>query len=1188
MNKKTIKGCIAFVVFHVLSMAYLFGQNGVGSSGHYLSSELVNKGVPESIIASWSQLQLEEKIEFTQHWESILNADEETGSHEHVSSSTVAAACDNIGFENGNFTNWTRTTGSYTACCPNPGGAQTVVSSGLDPYGHFSVRNPSSTDGFSVKLGNTSVGAIADQLEFQFVVSQSNKFVEYNYAVVFEEPGHPIYAQPKFESAFYKNGVEIPCSKFEATAASNLPGFFQSDVSPRVLYKPWSRVVVDLSNYVGDTILVKFTNRDCDFGAHFGYSYLDASCLSDNAIDVTACSGEICAPSFYGNVKWTGHGYVDHQAQCIPRPSKGTYQYRLDRVNVNSSCPEPPLYYNVTVTSNVDEYVENGSLEKGQVPSIEILPGLEIARGQVNRVQDWMRATGDPDLFDIQFKECLPSQLPSLNLCGLSPLDATCVGIPCNHFGYQDHRLRQDSGRYVGLYQAIGVDFDPLVPIRQRNILRNLFDERVIVEGAQTKLIEALDTSQLYEFNMYASRAEKGEEGTDLLLSESAYFVVKMGMNQVSNELLLYDQTDADIVYAGKVSDTLNWENINFDFKVEKPYEWLVIESYPAGFVHELFKDDVLLSNVSTVKLRDSLYYYVNGALTSPTWLVNELSKIPRIQSYMYFDDVSIRLKCVDNPSTLIADAGADQYFCSSSGIGILGGLPAASGGVAPYYYNWSEVTDLDDAFQANPQVTAFETKQYTLTVVDAVGNIATDDVWVYVGGIDVDAGGDIDLCLGSCGVLNRAQVSNGSGTFSYSWTSVSGSNNISAPNNLSTQVCVSSAVNEFRLTVVDNVSGCSDNDVLEVSKSGGASELVANGEFTSASVPTLRGQVDLAQRWNASTGSPDLFHEYVSCFPVCADHNNVGIPSNHFGNKNHIRPGTAVYSGVYTNIGLERFHGGGVNLELFDQTFALNVAGAHPMFNSESIYQILDQNLDNQKTYTIELDAGLARNGEINRDVTALTAFQTQDVQLSNSVYVLVYFSNEKFDDNLPKLLIPEESQIVLSQPINRQMDWYHLSATFRPSRDWSTLVVLTVNKGAVKGGVPGVIDIPGNNVTLSESFTYLDNISIKQTCGTSLPASIIVKPNDNSLVSHLLEVEKELQFSINASAQPNRIEIISRKSETENLNYVLRDVSGVEIQKGSVSANGQINHHLSSGIYLLEVLNGGNASEVHRVLIE
>ena len=75
-----------------------------------------------------------------------------------------------------------------------------VPGDGLDEYGGFPKNCPNGS-GHSVKLGNDQSGGFAEGLSYQFVVPPTaNKFtLTYNYAVVFEDPGHTIERQPRLE-----------------------------------------------------------------------------------------------------------------------------------------------------------------------------------------------------------------------------------------------------------------------------------------------------------------------------------------------------------------------------------------------------------------------------------------------------------------------------------------------------------------------------------------------------------------------------------------------------------------------------------------------------------------------------------------------------------------------------------------------------------------------------------------------------------------------------------------------------------------------------------------------------------------------------------------------------------------------------------------------------------------------------
>ena len=72
------------------------------------------------------------------------------------------------------------------------------------------------------------------------------------------------------------------CGSFEFIApgsGGSLPGFEISDIrgsrGDPVFYKPWAPVLVNLTDYRGQTIRLEFTTNDCSRGGHFGYAYID-------------------------------------------------------------------------------------------------------------------------------------------------------------------------------------------------------------------------------------------------------------------------------------------------------------------------------------------------------------------------------------------------------------------------------------------------------------------------------------------------------------------------------------------------------------------------------------------------------------------------------------------------------------------------------------------------------------------------------------------------------------------------------------------------------------------------------------------------------------------------------------------------------------------------------------------------
>jgi len=230
---------------------------------------------------------------------------------------------DNIGFENGSFWNWKCYSGQITS-----GGAinvglgnpidgrhsliQNVVPPQTDRYGGFPISCPNGS-GYSIKLGNDLTGAQADRVSYTFTVpANKNEYsIIYNYAIVFQNPGHSAAEQPKFTSKVFDEteGQYLGCGAFEFVASSGLPGFQVSSLGTGVWYKPWSPVTVKLMNCAGKTITLEFTVNDCLPGGHFGYAYLDvnencSSPITGNVYCNGATSLTLSAPYGFKEYRW--------------------------------------------------------------------------------------------------------------------------------------------------------------------------------------------------------------------------------------------------------------------------------------------------------------------------------------------------------------------------------------------------------------------------------------------------------------------------------------------------------------------------------------------------------------------------------------------------------------------------------------------------------------------------------------------------------------------------------------------------------------------------------------------------------------------------------------------------------------------------------------------------------------------
>lgn len=206
----------------------------------------------------------------------------------------------NIGFESGSLASWQCYTGEISGTgrnFPNVqrpatvsvyasaplNGIHTLIKrgTGSDLYGNFSLDAPNGSD-YVIQLGNNQYNRGAERISYLInVPSNTDEYsVVFSYAVVLENPDHELDEQPKFTARVIDVATDTftECGSFEFTApgsGSGIPGFENSAVNDSVLYKPWSPVMVNLSNYKGRTIRLEFTTNDCSRGRHFGYAYID-------------------------------------------------------------------------------------------------------------------------------------------------------------------------------------------------------------------------------------------------------------------------------------------------------------------------------------------------------------------------------------------------------------------------------------------------------------------------------------------------------------------------------------------------------------------------------------------------------------------------------------------------------------------------------------------------------------------------------------------------------------------------------------------------------------------------------------------------------------------------------------------------------------------------------------------------
>jgi gliding motility-associated-like protein len=251
-----------------------------------------------------------------------------------------AQNCNNLDFENGDFSNWSGATGTVStgpiynwtnlnninSASPNVPPSSTAQHTllnvnGLDPNCYDPTTGQPAQcmtliapggGGWTVRLGNSNINNETERLRYTISVTAANPSFSYSYAVVLEDPSHSASEQPRFDVRTYdQNGVPIPgsCGSYSVYAGSD-PSFITNPGSapnPFIKYKCWTTVGVDLSPYIGQNITVEFQTADCTLGGHFGYAYIDLSCAQLQA-SATFCPGDtnqmLIAPAGFVSYQW--------------------------------------------------------------------------------------------------------------------------------------------------------------------------------------------------------------------------------------------------------------------------------------------------------------------------------------------------------------------------------------------------------------------------------------------------------------------------------------------------------------------------------------------------------------------------------------------------------------------------------------------------------------------------------------------------------------------------------------------------------------------------------------------------------------------------------------------------------------------------------------------------------------------
>ena len=179
----------------------------------------------------------------------------------------------------------------------------------------------------TVRLGNSDIGAEWEAVDYHMTIDTTlNAIMILKYAAVLENPAHPPEKQPRFSFDLLDTNmlpVGNACAHADFVSSDDM-GWNQMAA---IMWKDWTTVGFDLSDYHGQSLILRFKTYDCTQGGHFGYAYFTTQCATRN-ITALYC-GDVdynifSAPEGF-NYLWTDtSGNVLSHGRTISLPSSNS------------------------------------------------------------------------------------------------------------------------------------------------------------------------------------------------------------------------------------------------------------------------------------------------------------------------------------------------------------------------------------------------------------------------------------------------------------------------------------------------------------------------------------------------------------------------------------------------------------------------------------------------------------------------------------------------------------------------------------------------------------------------------------------------------------------------------------------------------------------------------------------------
>lgn len=269
--------------------------------------------------------------------------------------------CQNLGFELGNFVNWTGQTWLYSTDEPSINTSkatgfksrrQTIISdtTAYDANTGYALKKIPSGYKYSARLGDATTSTDSNprcweqSVQYKLTVDSTNALLIMKFACVLEYASdHTALMEPRFKLTLYDStGTKInDCANYDVYASNTSAKGFNtytpsssSSSSPDgkvnpVKWRDWTTVGANLLSYMGQTITIEFMSADCTGRFHYGYAYFVASC-QPMAINLKYCAGDasavLTAPEGFESYKWvnsSGTSVATSRILSLSTPTEG-------------------------------------------------------------------------------------------------------------------------------------------------------------------------------------------------------------------------------------------------------------------------------------------------------------------------------------------------------------------------------------------------------------------------------------------------------------------------------------------------------------------------------------------------------------------------------------------------------------------------------------------------------------------------------------------------------------------------------------------------------------------------------------------------------------------------------------------------------------------------------------------------